>query len=240
MNNNNLKHFFKEGKCMVLAYDQGFNHGISDFDSDSADLDYIFEIALKGGFTGIVLEKGCAEYFNITKYSYLIPLIVKLDGKLKGEINRSNLVCSVDYAKKLGAKGVGYTIYLGTEYTKEMIETFSIIQEKARNLKMCVCLWLYLGNKDVDFLDGVRLGLELGADVVKMKKPKDLNLISKISDYSNGVKVVLAGGEKLKEDEFLDEVSICVKKGIDGYFVGRNVWQNKDPINMGLKMKDLI
>ncbi|MDD4123188.1 MAG: hypothetical protein PHO23_03180, partial [Candidatus Pacebacteria bacterium] len=207
---------------------------------DSADLDYIFEIAVKGGFTGIVLEKGSAEYFNTTKYSYLVPLIVKLDGKLKDEEKRSNLVCSVEYAKKLGAKGIGYTIYLGTKYTKEMIETFSCIQEKARNLKLTVCLWIYPGEKEIDFLDSIRLGFELGADIIKVKKPKDLKLISEIYNYSSKVKVVLAGGEQEGEEEFLDEVAICVKKGIDGYFVGRNVWQNKDPINMGLKMRDLI
>ena len=105
---------------------------------------------------------------------------------------------------------------------------------------MCVCLWLYPDKKEINFLDGIRLGMELGADVIKVKKPKDIKLISEISKYSNGVKVVLAGGEKEKEDIFLDNVSVGIKNGIDGYFVGRNVWQSGDPVGMGLKVKDLI
>ena len=100
---------------MLLAYDQGFEHGPSlDFNDRNVDPTFIMETAFKGGFNGIVFQKGLAEKY----YDGRVPLIVKTNGKAgltKGEPN-SKQNCSVEYAISLGAKAVGYTIYLGSQY----------------------------------------------------------------------------------------------------------------------------
>jgi class I fructose-bisphosphate aldolase len=102
--------FLSKGRSMLLAYDQGFEHGpSSDFNDKNVDPAYIMEIADKGGFNGIVFQKGLAEKY----YNGRVPLIVKVNAKaglVKGESN-SKQNCSVEYALSLGAKAVGYTIY---------------------------------------------------------------------------------------------------------------------------------
>ena len=51
--------FLKNGKGLLLAYDQGFEHGPStDFNEKNIDPNYILDIALKGQFTGVVFHKG--------------------------------------------------------------------------------------------------------------------------------------------------------------------------------------
>jgi class I fructose-bisphosphate aldolase len=101
-----MNSFLRNGKGMLLAYDQGFEHGPSaDFNDKNIDPAYIMDIAEKGDFTGVVLHKGLAEKY----YNGKVPLIVKLNGKTslpKGE-PISTMVCSVEEAIRLGAKGVG-------------------------------------------------------------------------------------------------------------------------------------
>ena len=52
------------GKALFLAYDQGLEHGPSDFDDKNVDPKYIIEIAKKGKYNGIVFQKGIAEKYN--------------------------------------------------------------------------------------------------------------------------------------------------------------------------------
>src|SRR2546427_2668434 len=104
-----MDQFLKNGKSMLLAYDQGLEHGPStDFDDRNIDPSFIMEIAAKAGFNGVVFQKGVAEKYYDEKDKG--PLIVKLNGKsglVKGEpISRQT--CSVEHAELLGAKGVGY------------------------------------------------------------------------------------------------------------------------------------
>ena len=54
----------RDGKIMLLAYDQGFEHGPTDFNDDNVDPDYIINIAKQTGvYTGIVFQEGIAEKY---------------------------------------------------------------------------------------------------------------------------------------------------------------------------------
>ncbi|HEY6282323.1 MAG TPA: aldolase, partial [Nitrososphaerales archaeon] len=85
MKQDRMAPFLRNGKSMLLAYDQGLEHGPSaDFNDANVDPAMIMETAAKGGFNGIVFQKGTAERFFDGK----VPLIVKLNGKTslpKGE-----------------------------------------------------------------------------------------------------------------------------------------------------------
>ncbi len=64
----NMNNFLRDGKGMLLAYDQGFEHGPSaDFNDKNIDPNYILDIAVKGDFTGLVLHKGIAEKYDTGK-----------------------------------------------------------------------------------------------------------------------------------------------------------------------------
>ncbi|MBM3200637.1 hypothetical protein FJZ53_06885, partial [Candidatus Woesearchaeota archaeon] len=111
-----------DGKSLLLAYDQGLEHGPTDFDDKNVDPDYIQEIAVKGKYNGLIFQKGVAEKY----YNCKIPLILKLNGKtnlVKGEPIAAQL-CSVKEAIELGAKAVGYTIYVGSAHEATMFKDF--------------------------------------------------------------------------------------------------------------------
>src|SRR3989344_7438829 len=112
----NLGKILKKERAMYLAYDQGLEHGPSDFTDENIDPLKIIEIAVKGRFTGIVFHKGIAEKYQKEIKKSKVPLILKLNGKTKlvgGEPISAN-TCTVKEAIKLGAKAVGYTIYIGS------------------------------------------------------------------------------------------------------------------------------
>ena len=96
--------FLKNGKGIFLAYDQGLEHGPSkDFNDKNVDPAYIIDIAERGGFTGLVLQKGTAEKY----YDGKVPLILKLNGKTslpQGE-PLATAICSVDASHRLRSEG---------------------------------------------------------------------------------------------------------------------------------------
>lgn len=232
---------------MFLAYDQGFEHGPIEFNDKNVDPLNIIEIAQKGKFTGVVFQKGIAEKYKKEIKASKVPLIIKLNGKtnlLKGEaVSRQE--CSVKEAVKLGADAVGYTIYFGSKFENEMIKEFGNIEEEAHAAGLAVILWAYPRGKNVKengktMAYAARVGLELGADVVKIGyfgSVKDLKWAVK---SAGRCKVVIAGGKKTKGMKFINMVNDIMKAGAAGLAVGRNIWQDKQPVEVAKSVREVI
>ena len=232
---------------MLLAYDQGLEHGPSkDFDDRNIDPAFIMETAVKGGFNGVIFQKGVAERF----YNGKVPLILKVNGKTslpQGE-PVSRQVCSVEQAVSLGAKGIGYTIYLGSAFEAEMLSEFGRVQQEAHERGLPAIAWIYPRGAGVQndtskeiVAYAARTGLELGADAVKIKYTGDSASFSWAVKAAGGVKVFMSGGPKAPTDEdFLKQVKGVIDAGATGLAVGRNVWQNREPLTMAEKLRKVI
>lgn len=245
---------------MYLAYDQGLEHGPSDFNSRNIDPEFILDLAVKGGFTAVILQKGTAEkYYSDSGYRKKIPLILKLNGKTslyKGESSLTNFatgeayspqVCGVDEAIKLGASAVGYTIYAGSESESKMFEEFGKISREAHDRKIPVIAWVYPRGKDIAndttkeiVAYAARVALELGADIAKIKYSGSLENFKWAVQAGGKTKIVLSGGPKVSDEEFLDVVKNVMAAGAIGVAVGRNVWQNPAPLAMAEKIREII
>jgi len=245
-----LNKILKKGKALFLSYDQGLEHGpTSDFNDKNVDPLYILNIAKKGGYQGIVFQKGIAEKYQSEIKKSKVPLILKLNGRTKiykGE-PLSSQISTVEEAVRLGASAVGYTIYIGSEYEAEMIKDFEKIEKKAHEKGLPIVTWIYPRGKSVKndvsremISYAARVGLELGADIVKLKyggKPKDLRWAV---ESAGRTKVVVAGGTKKGEKEFLRQVKEIIKTGAIGLAIGRNVWQHPKPMEITKKIKKIL
>jgi class I fructose-bisphosphate aldolase len=247
MKQDRMAPFLKDGRSMLLAYDQGLEHGPSaDFNDRNIDPAMIMDTAARGKFNGVVFQKGVAERF----YDGRVPLIVKLNGKSslpKGDpISRQ--VCSVEHAVSLGAKGVGYTVYLGSEFESKMFAEFGRIQEQAHERGLPAIAWIYPRGASVQndtskeiVAYAARTGLELGADAVKIKYTGDPATFSWAVKAAAGVRVFMSGGPKAPtDDDFLRQVKGVIEAGATGLAVGRNVWQHQDPLAMADKLRKII
>ena len=239
--------FLKNGKCYILAYDQGLEHGPSeDFNDRNADPGFIVDVANKGGYTGLALQKGTAEKY----YDGKTPLILKLNGKsvlTKAEpLSRQH--CSVKYAEQIGAKAVGYTIFLGSGHEAEMVREWGHIQEEAHERGMAAVLWVYPRGTGVpvdtrpDIVAyAARAGLEFGADIVKIKYSGDAKSFAWAVKVAGRAKVVMSGGPKTPNDDaFLAQVRGVMEAGGAGLAVGRNVWQHQDPYKISEAIRKVI
>jgi len=234
-------------KQLLLAYDQGFEHGPVDFDDTNVDPQQIIDIGEQAGvFTGIIYHEGIAE-----KYKTTLPLIIKLNGKTglhPDEDPYSPRLCTVEKAISLGAKSVGYTIFVGSEHEAKMMQEFSLIEDEAHKNNLQVIAWMYPRGKSVKNLEtsrdivayAARLGLELGADLVKVPYTGDIESFSWVVKSAGKTGVLAQGGAKKEEGELLKEAEEIMQAGAVGMAMGRNIWQSKNPIDLSKKLAKII
>ncbi len=174
-----LNKILTKGKALYLAYDQGLEHGPVDFNDKNVNPEYIIRIAKEGKYNAVIFQKGIAEKYNKEIKKAKVPLIIKLNGKTslrKGE-PLSTQLCTVNEAIKLGAKAVGYTIYIGSQHESVMLREFENIAREAHSKNIPVIAWIYPRGKSIEGKDAndlmiyaARVGLEIGADIVKQIK----------------------------------------------------------------------
>jgi len=238
--------FLSNNRGVLLAFDQGLEHGPTDFNERNYDPAFIMKLAEEGGFNGVIFQKGLAEKY----YDGKVPLILKVNGKTslpKGEpIARQ--ICSVKRAAEIGAKAVGYTIYLGSAHEDLMLEEFGKIQEEAHAHDMAAIAWIYPRGQAIQndiapeiIAYAARAGLEAGADAVKIKYTGNVETFKWAVKCAGKTKVFMSGGPKAKTDvEFLRQVRGVLDAGAVGLAVGRNVWQSSDPLKMARYLKRLV
>lgn len=247
---NNLDKITKNSRALFLAYDHGMEHGPSDFDDRSVDPVEILKIADSGFFTGFICQKGIAEkYYDKNKHK--VPLIIKLNGKTKllpQEDPYSPQICSIEEALDLRAVAVGYTLYVGSEHEAEMMKELAEIEEEAEEKGIPVIGWMYPRGKAVKGKEkskemlayAARLGLELGLEMIKIPFTTNQETLAWVIKAAGKVKVVLAGGSKIEEKEFLESTREALTVGVSGLAVGRNVWQADEPLKIAEKINKIV
>lgn len=237
-----------KGRAVFLPYDQGLELGPDDVGEIAIDPDFILEIAEKGGYNAIILQKGIAEKYY-SKEKYHVPLILKLNGKteLVSGDPVSRQICSVEEAMNLGASAVGYTIYIGSEHESIMMAEFGKIVEQAHNIDFPVIAWCYPKGKNIkdefspdNVIYAARVGLELGADIVKIKYCGSKDSFARAVKAAGKTKVMMAGGPKANEKEFLERVRNAMAAGAIGVVAGRNVWLDKEPLRITEEIKKIV
>lgn len=242
----------KNNKIMMLAYDQGFEHGpATDFNEKNYDPNYILDIAENGGYTCVAMQYGLASKFWLRRKSK-VPLVLKMNGKTSlGKEALSLANSDINDALALGAKAIGYTIYLGSKYEAMMLREFSKLRDSAHKHEITVIAWMYPfitpPSSNDDELEheivayAARTGAELGADIVKIKYPHQPDKLQWIIQNAVGTKAILSGGDKTDtEEQFLEKVRNFIDAGGSGAAIGRNIWQHHDPIKLSSQIKSII
>ncbi|RLG18586.1 fructose-bisphosphate aldolase [Candidatus Micrarchaeota archaeon] len=239
----------RDGKLMLCAMDQGMEHGPRDFNETNINPDYVFEIADKGKFTGMVVQKGVAYKYDYAN-RYKTPLVLKLNGRtelLPREDVYSAPLATVKDAVKLGADAVGYTIYVGSPREAEMFREFAEIHSEAMEYGMPTIIWAYPRGKYVPdekkpevIAYAARVALELGADVTKVNYTGSSESFKTVVRAAQKTKVISSGGSKLSDEQFIEKAKEVMNAGAAGFAVGRNVWQNENPLKISEQLRKVI
>lgn len=222
------------GKAIIVPMDHGVSAGPID---GLVDMKSAINAAALGGANAVIMHKGLVRCGHRTKGKD-IGLIIHLSAStgLSPYPNTKTLVASVEEAIKQGADGVSVHINLGDENERLMLKEAGEAAERAADWGMPFLAMVYArGPKVTDEYDPkaiahcARVGMELGADIVKVPYTGDIDSFAHVCD-SVCIPVLIAGGPKLDSDRAL--LTMCadsVKAGGAGLSVGRNIFQHADP-----------
>ncbi len=190
----NLEALFNTGRLKgtgylsILPVDQGVEHSAGASFAPNPiyfDPENIVKLAIEGGCNAVASTLGVLGMVS-KKYADKIPFIVKLNhNELLSYPNYydQRMFASVEQAYDMGARGVGATIYFGSDESREQIEEVSSAFMHAHQLGMFTVLWCYLRNsafkKDgIDYHSSADLtgqanylGATIEADLIKQKQP---------------------------------------------------------------------
>lgn len=173
------------GKLVILPVDQGFEHGPARSfakNPDAYDPAYHFELAIESGCNAYAAPLGALEACA-RDYAGEIPLILKInnsDTLFSSNAPISALTSSVDDALRLGCCAIGFTIYPGSHFRKDMYEEISAATAEAKRAGLAVVIWSYprgeqLSKEGETAIDVVAysamIAAQLGAHLIKVKPP---------------------------------------------------------------------
>ena len=166
------------------------------------------------------------------------PIILRVSGGTSvvgQDLANEVLTTSIEEIIRLNVAAVGISIFVGSEYERETLESLAMLVNECEDYGIPVMAVTAVG-KELEKRTARYLGLacriaaELGARIVKTYyAPEDFEKVT------NGcpVPVVIAGGPKCETElEVFEFVYDGMQKGAIGVNLGRNVWQNPYPAAM--------
>ncbi len=253
------------GRLMLFAGDQKIEHLNKDFYGDGISEDdnepeHLFKIADAAEIGVFATQMGLISMYG-SDYPE-VPYLVKLNSK-------TNLVKSarrdpvslqlvdveqvVEFKKNTGLEilGVGYTIYLGSEFEHKMIREASQAIYKAHQAGLITVLWIYPRGQDVpdekdpDLVAGATgVAATLGSDFVKVNAPKKdgkatADILIQAVKAAGKTKVICAGGSSTNPHAFLQSLyDQITAAGVSGNATGRNIHQK--PLEEAVRMCNAI
>lgn len=239
------------GNLMMFACDQKIEHLNQDFygeniHTDAMHPEHIFSIASQGTIGALATHLGL-----ISRYARQYPslnYIAKLNGKTNiipgsaqdpysGQLWQLKDVLTMKSQTGLNIRGVGYTIYLGSEHEALMLSQAAEIVFHAHQAGLVTVLWIYPRGKhvtndtDAQLLAGAAgVAASLGSDFVKIKSPDNPELMRVISSAAGNTKVIYSGGPAQEPEKFLHKLHEQINTGgAGGSATGRNIFQHALP-----------
>jgi fructose-bisphosphate aldolase / 6-deoxy-5-ketofructose 1-phosphate synthase len=253
------------GRLMLFAGDQKVEHLNDDFygegvPEDDADPEHLFKIASEAKIGVFAAQIGLIARYGMDYKD--VPYLVKVNSKTNlVETSQaepfSNLWYDVDQVVQfkensgLNVLGIGYTIYLGSEFEAEMLVQAAQVVYDAHQHGLLSVLWIYprgaavKDEKDPHLIAGATgVGACLGSDFVKVNYPKkegakSAEIFKEAIKAAGRTKVVCAGGTSDEAEPFLkklyDQIHIS---GAMGNATGRNIHQK--PLDDAVRMCNAV
>jgi putative autoinducer-2 (AI-2) aldolase len=174
------------------------------------------------------------------------PIILRVSGGTSvvgKDLADEILTTSIDEIIRLNVAAVGISIFVGSDYERETLESLSVLVNECEDYGIPVMAVTAVG-KELEKRTGrylalaCRIAAELGAKIVKTYYSKE-----DFDKVTNGcpVPVVIAGGPKCETElEVFEFVYDGMQKGAIGVNLGRNVWQNPHPVAMMRALNSVI
>lgn len=228
-----------DGHCLIMPIDHGYfqgpTHGLEKPGETVAPLlpycDALF--VTRGVLRSAIDPQG------------ITPIILRASGgtsMVGGDLANEGITTSVREAIRLNVAAIGISIFVGTDYEKQTLLNLANLVNECEEYGIPVMAVTAVGKelekRDARYLSlCCRIAAELGARVVKTYWCQDFEKVSE----SCPVPVIMAGGPKCDtEFEVFEFVHNGMQRGAIGVNLGRNVWQNPQPVAMVRALRSII
>jgi fructose-bisphosphate aldolase / 6-deoxy-5-ketofructose 1-phosphate synthase len=243
-----------KNRLVLFSCDQKLEHLNRDFygpniDPQDNDPEHMFRIAQEGDIGAFATHLGLIARYGMDypKINYVVKMNGKTDlvkteqrDPLSKQLWTIDQVLEFKKSSDLSIVGVGYTLYVGSEYESQMLHEAAQLIYDAHRHGLLTFIWMYPRGKAIiqersgELIAGAAgVALSLGADFAKINAP--LATSNKISEAAwlaiaaqaaGRTKLIVSGGSKISAEDFLQELYDQIHKGHSvGSATGRNIHQ---------------
>ena len=230
--------FRRDGATVIVAMDHAHFFGNMPGFEDPREL--ITQV-VAGGADAIMTTFGLARH--CAKELARVSLILRVDGgvsRLGSRAWRGSLVFDAETALRLGADGVVVMGFPGSENEDANLGYLAELSDQCEQWGLPVMAEMlprgFEGGDDARTPQSIgmamRIGAELGADVIKTQYPDDAEGF-RDAVAGSYVPVVVLGGAKMDDDAaVLRTIRAAMDAGGSGVAMGRNIWGHRNPRQM--------
>jgi DhnA family fructose-bisphosphate aldolase class Ia len=219
-------------RLFIFSADQKIEHlneyfygpGIAQEDNDPLHLFNIADAGFIGAFAthlGLISRYGkkFPKINYIAKLNAKTNLISKEHEPFSEQLYSVTDVLKLKDIANLSIRGIGYTIYPGSEFEGRMLQTAAQIILQAHENGLLATLWIYprgpmiKNEHDGNLIAGAAgLGCSLGADFVKIVLPEksdnntSIDWLKLAVQAAGNTKVLVAGGKPIESGIFIEEI----------------------------------
>lgn len=220
-----------DGRFLTVPMDHGITIGAV---KGLRDIEATIDAVTRGGADSVLTQKGIAPRVHPNKNDAGYIMHLNASTVLGPAPNDKRQSGTVKEAIRLGADAVSYHINVGSKFEREQIEGLADVTDTAAKFGVPVLAMTYARGPDIDEADAetiahaVRLGEELGADVIKTAYSGSSESFEQVVS-ATAKPVVIAGGEPEGDLATLEAVRGAVDAGGAGVSIGRSIFQHDHP-----------
>ncbi len=229
---NRMSQLFKEdGRCFFLPIDHGYFQGPTSClerpgETIAPLLPWADALFVTRGVLRSAIDPAKSK-----------PIILRVSGGssvIGRDLANEGITTSIEEIIRLNATAVGVSIFVGSDYEYESLMNLADIVNDCEDFGIPVMAVTAVGKElqkqEARYLSlSCRIAAEFGARVVKTYWCKNFDKVVE----GCPVPVVMAGGPKCETElEVLEFVHDGMQRGAVGVNLGRNVWQNPQPVAM--------
>lgn len=225
-----LDRLTRNGAIVMVPMDHGMSMG------PVVDPRRVME-AVEGLASCVVVHKGLLRH--VTPYADDVGILMHVSASTDHapDPQDKRLVATVDEAMARGAHGISMHINLGSRTEADQVEAAGAVSTACHAYGVPLLAMVYPRGPAVQdphdpglIAHAARLGVELGADIVKVPLPHDARDIQQAVDGALGTPVVVAGGPRAADlAALVRNLRDARKAGAAGLSIGRNVFEAPDP-----------
>lgn len=223
----------KEKLCILSPLDHGGWLGpVKGLDNP----EWIVGEVIRGGANAILASPG---FLNASAKSLSpevgLVLRVSLTAGLSKMSTQETPIANIHSAIRMNADAVAVSVFFGREGDIDIYQWLAslIIECQPYNIPVIAEMMPpeNLAYDPTAIAHAARIGMEIGADVIKTNYSGDVDTFSSIVQ-SVPIPIIVAGGPKLKNEESDSTVLMArsaIKAGAKGVAIGRRIWQSDNP-----------